>query len=261
VHVAKTDWNTCFQVENINSVLWGSDGSIPNLGQLSLSSLYIIQYSKMQKLKKMFWKLDLSTSSDKKRLRCTCYTELAVSTMVTCVDASLPFYWRMETHPVSKTQSITQCLNTQKFTDTPKDGKYYFYWTCVKNQIISNSPKFVPCFVIWISVAEHMKCSNACTSALHSGPATMTSSECTIHHIHYLQNTDLTFITVLLLLALFSSVWIVFTFTVTSITAAEFLRYAAGYHQTQTPDLNHVQGHTKCYTVGTEHSLWSSTQM
>jgi hypothetical protein len=76
----------------------------------------------------------------------------------------------------------------------------------------------------------------------------MPSSECAIHHIHYLQNADLTFITVLLLLALLSSVWIVISFTATSITAAEFLRYAAGYHQTQTPELSHVQGHTKYYS-------------
>jgi len=68
MHVAKTDWNTYFQVENINSVLWGSDGSIPHLAQLSLSTLYIIQYSKIQKLKKVFWRLDLSMPSDKKRL-------------------------------------------------------------------------------------------------------------------------------------------------------------------------------------------------
>ena len=40
------------------------------------------------------------------------------------VDASLPFYWRMETRLASKTQSITKCLNIQKFTGTPKDGKY-----------------------------------------------------------------------------------------------------------------------------------------
>jgi len=92
----------------------------------------------------------------------------------------MPFYWRMETHLVSKTQSLTKCLNIQKFTGTPKDGKYYFYGTHVKNQIISNSLKFVPCFVIWISVAEHMKCFNACTVAVNSAPATMTSSECTI---------------------------------------------------------------------------------
>ena len=169
------------------------------------------------------------------------------------------FYWRMETHLVSKTQSITKCLNIRKFTGAPKYGKYHFYGTHVKNQIISNSSNFVPCFLIWISVAEHMKCFNACISAVHSAPATMTSSECKIHHIHYLQNTDLTFITVLLLLTLLSSVWIVFIFTVTGITAAEFLWYAAGYHQTQTPELNHVQGNTKCYTACTEHSPWSST--
>ena len=104
-----------------------------------------------------------------------------------------------------------------------------------------------------------MTCFNACISAVHSAPATMTSSECTIHHIHYMQNTDLTFITVLLFLALLSSVWIVFTFMVTSITTAEFLRYAVGYHQTQTPELNHVHGHTKCYTASAEQSLGSST--
>jgi hypothetical protein len=47
--------------------------------------------------------------------------------MVTCIDASLPFYWRMETYPVSTTQSMTKCLSIQKFTGIPKDGKHYFY--------------------------------------------------------------------------------------------------------------------------------------
>ena len=127
VHVAKADWNMCFQVENINSVLWGSDGSVPHLAQLSLSALHIIEYSKIQKLKKGFWNLDLSIPSDKKRLGGTYRMHLLKR--VGCVyhghlcRCLHTFYWRMETHLVSKTQFITKCLNIKKFTGTPKDGK------------------------------------------------------------------------------------------------------------------------------------------
>lgn len=47
---------------------------------------------------------------------------VTVFTRATCIHASPPFYWRVDTDPVSTTPSITNCLNIQKFTGTPEDA-------------------------------------------------------------------------------------------------------------------------------------------